>query len=232
MSASKSARMRCVCVTTMRIASSTCAKRGRPTVSCATISVSAAPSAPASALAAPPPGVAALDPSAARKSGTLRCSDMTPPLARACAVDGGIVPPGRQATGGSQGDERGRSAVVDEAEGRRMAQEAGDAATLERKVARVYDLLVQMYGIPPWEPDGDALGGLVATILSQHTSDVNSARAYARLVERLPTWEQVRDAPLEVVADAIRPGGLADQKAVRIQRILREIGEQSGGELS
>jgi endonuclease-3 len=113
-----------------------------------------------------------------------------------------------------------------------MAQAAGDAATLERKVARVYDLLVQMHGIPPWEPDGDALGGLVATILSQHTSDVNSARAYARLVERLPTWEQVRDAPLEVVADAIRPGGLAQQKAVRIQRILREIGEQSGGELS
>lgn len=103
---------------------------------------------------------------------------------------------------------------------------------LERKVAHVYELLVQMYGIPPWEPDGDPLGGLVATILSQHTSDTNSARAYARLVERLPTWEQVRDAPTNEVADAIRPGGLADQKAARIQRILREITDQLGGGLS
>jgi endonuclease-3 len=108
----------------------------------------------------------------------------------------------------------------------------GDETGLVHKVTRIYDLLVQMYGIPPWEPDGDALGGLVATILSQHTSDVNSARAYARLVERLPTWEQVRDAPLEVVEDEIRPGGLAQQKAARIQRILREIGEQSSGVLS
>ncbi len=103
---------------------------------------------------------------------------------------------------------------------------------LHEKVGRVYEKLVQMYGVPKWEPDGDPLGGLVATILSQHTSDTNSARAYAQLVERLPTWEQVRDAPEDVVAEAIRPGGLAGQKAGRIQRILRELTEQLGGRLS
>ena len=61
-----------------------------------------------------------------------------------------------------------------------------DDEALRAKVARVYALLVETYGIPPWEPDGDALGGLIATVLSQHTSDVNSARAYARLVETFP----------------------------------------------
>ncbi len=99
---------------------------------------------------------------------------------------------------------------------------------LNTKTARVYDLLVQAYGIPPWEPDGDALGGLIATVLSQHTSDVNSGRAYAQLVARFPTWESVRDAPSAAIVDAIRPGGLAQVKAERIQAILRTLTEQVG----
>jgi endonuclease-3 len=96
-------------------------------------------------------------------------------------------------------------------------------ADLRAKTARIYSLLVEAYGIPPWEPDGDALGGLIATVLSQHTSDTNSARAYTRLVEALPSWEAVRDAPVEVIEEAIRPGGLARQKARTIQRILHEL---------
>ena len=101
---------------------------------------------------------------------------------------------------------------------------------LAQKVARIYSLLVATYGIPPWEPDGDALGGLIATVLSQHTSDVNSGRAYDELVRRFPTWEAVRDAPAERVADAIRVGGLARVKAERIQAILRELTERLAGE--
>ena len=100
---------------------------------------------------------------------------------------------------------------------------------LRAKVARVYRLLVRTYGVPLWEPDGDALGGLIGTVLSQHTSDVNSERAYAQLVERFPTWEAVRDAPVDAVAEAIRPGGLAQLKAERIQRILHILTEHLRG---
>jgi endonuclease III len=69
---------------------------------------------------------------------------------------------------------------------------------------------------------------VVATVLSQHTSDVNSERAFAQLKERFPGWEQVADAPAEQVADAIRCGGIADQKARRIQQILAAIREREG----
>jgi endonuclease-3 len=106
---------------------------------------------------------------------------------------------------------------------------SSDEAALRAKVARIYALLVEAYGEPPWTPDGDALGGLIATVLSQHTSDVNSARAYARLIEAYPTWEAVRDAPVDCVAEAIRPGGLAQIKAERIQHILRELTRRLGG---
>jgi endonuclease III len=109
-----------------------------------------------------------------------------------------------------------------------LAAEHTSNDDLRRKVARVYELLVGAYGIPAWEPDGDALGGLIATVLSQHTSDVNSARAYARLVATFPTWEAVRDAPVDAVAEAVRQGGLAQVKAERIQQILRELTRQLG----
>jgi endonuclease III len=69
---------------------------------------------------------------------------------------------------------------------------------------------------------------VVATVLSQHTSDVNSERAFAVLKQRFPTWEQVADAPVEQVADAIRSGGIADQKARRIQQILTAVEEREG----
>ena len=62
-------------------------------------------------------------------------------------------------------------------------------------LVRVYKLLIDTYGEPKNEPDYDPLGGLVGTILSQHTSDVNSERAYQQLRAIFPTWEEVRDAP-------------------------------------
>ena len=69
---------------------------------------------------------------------------------------------------------------------------------------------------------------VVATVLSQHTSDTNSERAFAQLKERFPSWGQVAAAPTGQVADAIRCGGLADQKAPRIQQILAAISEREG----
>jgi endonuclease-3 len=94
---------------------------------------------------------------------------------------------------------------------------------------RIYDLLIQTYGKPEWRPDGDALGGLIGTILSQHTSDVNSERAYAQLVAAFPSWEAVRDAPVEQVAEVIRVGGLANLKAQRIQEVLRVLTNRLNG---
>ena len=99
--------------------------------------------------------------------------------------------------------------------------------TIER-VAWIYERLAETYGLPEWRPNGDPLGELVATILSQHTSDVNSERAYKQLREHFPTWEGARDAPVEEVAEAIHSGGLAEVKAARIQTILHLLTERIG----
>jgi endonuclease-3 len=88
---------------------------------------------------------------------------------------------------------------------------------------QIFLLLAAYYGMPVLEPDNDPLGGLIETVLSQSTSDINSHRAYLDLRAALPTWEDVLTAPEARVAEAIRHGGLAHIKAARIQAVLRAV---------
>jgi endonuclease-3 len=78
------------------------------------------------------------------------------------------------------------------------------------------------------KPRRPPLDELVMTVLSQHTSDVNSERAFASLEKRFGSWEEVADAPLDDIAGAIRVGGIATLKARRIQQILAAIEEREG----
>lgn len=74
-----------------------------------------------------------------------------------------------------------------------------------------------------WVPSGKPADELVATILSQNTSDTNTERAFASLRKTFPRWIDVIEAPVEEVVDSIRAGGLAQQKAPRIQQALRQL---------
>jgi endonuclease-3 len=96
------------------------------------------------------------------------------------------------------------------------------------KTVQVHRRLLEAYDEPTWRPHMDPVSELVSTILSQNTNDVNRDVAFERLRDRLPSWEQVRDADVNEVVDAIRPAGLANQKAPRIQEALRFITEKEG----
>lgn len=89
----------------------------------------------------------------------------------------------------------------------------------------IRERLREMYGVPVSKPNRAPIDDLIQTILSQHTNDRNSGRAFRLLKERFGDWDEVRDAPIAELEDAIRPGGLAQQKAPRIQGVLREMGE-------
>jgi endonuclease III len=93
-------------------------------------------------------------------------------------------------------------------------------------VRAIRDRLRELYGRPRNHPHGHPIAELVRTVLSQNTNDRNRDVAYSRLRDRLPSWEAVRDAPQNEVIEAIRPGGLAQQKGPRIQEILRRIGDR------
>jgi endonuclease III len=93
------------------------------------------------------------------------------------------------------------------------------------RVRSIRERLRTVYGVADWPPHGQPLDELVLTVLSQSTNDRNRDVAYERLRERSPAWEAVRDAPVEEVEEAIRPGGISHVKSERIQRILRALPE-------
>ena len=99
---------------------------------------------------------------------------------------------------------------------------------LRERTVKVHRRLLKVYGNPAWRPHMDAVSELVSTILSQNTNDVNRDVAFDRLRSRFATWEQVRDADAEVVIEAIRSAGLANQKGPRIQEALRLITLERG----
>ncbi len=92
-----------------------------------------------------------------------------------------------------------------------------------RRVRGIRDRLRSAYGIPRMRPHGRGVDELILTVLSQSTNDRNRDVAYLRLRRALRSWEQVRDADIAAVEEAIRPGGISRVKSVRIQGILRAL---------
>jgi endonuclease-3 len=106
-----------------------------------------------------------------------------------------------------------------------MLQNAQWSRPTPRRVRAVRDRLREIYGIPVAPPHRRPLDELILTVLSQSTNDRNRDVAFARLTDRFAAWEAVRDAALEEVEEAIRPGGISRVKSERIQSILRAIGD-------
>jgi endonuclease-3 len=103
-----------------------------------------------------------------------------------------------------------------------------ELAYLKRKYAAVAAKLKDFYGYPEWRPSLTPLDELIDCILSQSTNDRNRDLAFSRLKTAFPNWEAVMNAPTETVVEAIKPAGLANQKAPRIQHVLRRIYEERG----
>lgn len=76
------------------------------------------------------------------------------------------------------------------------------------------------------------LDSLIRTILSQATTNANSARAYRELRARFPTWRAALRAGPDGIADAARVAGLASQKGATIARVLQALADEADGLLS
>jgi endonuclease-3 len=92
----------------------------------------------------------------------------------------------------------------------------------------IHQSLLAFYGEPIWRNPLPPVDELVSTILSQNTNDINRDRAFNALCAQFPTWEDVRDAPVEHVIECIRVAGLANQKGPRLQQVLRQITQERG----
>lgn len=74
----------------------------------------------------------------------------------------------------------------------------------------------------------DPLSELVSTLLSHRTKNRDSAQAFTNLQNTFGSWENVRDADTDNIKAALHPCTWPEQKAPRLQQVLRLITEQRG----
>ena len=98
----------------------------------------------------------------------------------------------------------------------------------EKPLKYIVQNLENTFGEPKLPPKSDPLTMLIGIILSQATTDVNSRRTYQNLRKSFKNWEIVLAAENGEVSEAIRPGGLANQKTKVIKDLLQKLKETRG----
>jgi endonuclease III len=105
----------------------------------------------------------------------------------------------------------------------------GEGNELRARALGVHARLCDTYGCPvAYFHELDPLSELVSSLLSHRTRNRDSGRAFRQLRERFGGWEAVRDAEVAEVEAAIQPATWPEQKAPRIQAVLRRITELRG----
>ncbi|WP_232066268.1 endonuclease III domain-containing protein [Hymenobacter sp. BT18] len=100
----------------------------------------------------------------------------------------------------------------------------------QAKALLVHARLCAEYGAPfRFFSTKDPLSELISALLSHRTRNQDSHRAYQQLRAHFPTWDAVRDAPTAEVQLAISACTWPEQKAPRIQHVLREVSQRCGG---
>lgn len=100
---------------------------------------------------------------------------------------------------------------------------------LPAKALEVHHRLCRLYGCPiAYFHTLDPLSELVSSLLSHRTRNADSGAAFKALRGRYPDWAAVIAAPTADVQDAIRRVTWPEQKAPRIQSILRAIQAERG----
>lgn len=95
----------------------------------------------------------------------------------------------------------------------------------------VYKRLLETYGEHPLVPRREPMHELISTMLSHRTTQKNESLAFHRMWDRYGSWEAIRDAPFEELAEALEqvqfPGAKAENIKKALTRIINEQGEPS-----
>jgi endonuclease III len=105
-----------------------------------------------------------------------------------------------------------------------MAKAVALQPGVAEKLLVVHERLCAAYGCPvAYFHALDPLSELISSTLSHRTRNADSGKAFKALVAKYPTWEQVIDAPTADVEATIAGVTWPEQKAPRIQQILRDV---------
>lgn len=104
-----------------------------------------------------------------------------------------------------------------------------DLQNLKDKALAIHQRLCASYGCPiPYFHAFDPLSELMSSLLSHRTRNADSGRAFKALRARYADWDALMDAPTEEVEKTIQGVTWPEQKAPRLQAVLRAIQERHG----
>ncbi len=83
-------------------------------------------------------------------------------------------------------------------------------------------------GFEPQPAKADPLDVLIATKLSQNTTDKTSYRAFTNLKNDFRNWDEVMDASPASIRKAIRVCGLVNTKTADIKNLLKQMNKKYG----
>ncbi|MEM3442234.1 MAG: endonuclease III [Candidatus Bathyarchaeia archaeon] len=103
----------------------------------------------------------------------------------------------------------------------------------EDRAAKILKILRESFTMPSWVSDGkDPFQTLIVTIISQNTSDKNTAKAFERLSEKFDiTPEVLANAETSQIEECLKVAGLYRNKAKTIKQISKIINEKFHGRL-
>ena len=95
---------------------------------------------------------------------------------------------------------------------------------MRNSITEIFSILKSKYGEIEWKPRNEPIMELVYTILSQHTSDLNSERAFLNLLKEFENDPyQIAQADVHSISKIIRSAGLFRKKAAVIKDVLNQI---------
>ncbi|WP_026463297.1 endonuclease III domain-containing protein [Adhaeribacter aquaticus] len=100
--------------------------------------------------------------------------------------------------------------------------------TPEKKAWQTHLILNDFYGeLNLRQPRRSSMHELISTMLSHRTTHANEEKAYYRMREAYPTWEEVMAAPVEALTDTLETAQYPGAKAINIQKALKIIQDKS-----
>jgi DNA (cytosine-5)-methyltransferase 1 len=103
------------------------------------------------------------------------------------------------------------------------SKEAGHLAFLDRHVREIEEILRGFHGRPTHGNKQAVADEIVYIMLSRRTRERSYTRAYDRLRERFPSWDQATAMPENDFLEAVRDAGLANRRAGAIRANLQAL---------
>lgn len=100
---------------------------------------------------------------------------------------------------------------------------------IRQKAMKMYSIFLKHYGEHSLKPPRrDPMTELIMTILSQRTTEANEALAFKQMWEHYRSWEAIRDADPDQLAELISPSTFPEPKAANIKATLTHVINERG----